>query len=76
MKRFILIRHAKFQLGRHELKRLRQAVKRPWKKRRSRMGKRLKERGIFPDVILSSPAIRALETSKMIARALNFPLEK
>lgn len=41
-----------------------------------RMGKRLKEKGVHPDLMLSSPAKRALSTCKRIAEALNYPEEK
>ena len=37
-----------------------------------RMGKRLKERDIHPDLILSSPAKRAFSTAKRIAKVLNY----
>ena len=40
------------------------------------MGKRLKERGIFPNLMLSSPAKRALSTCKRISRELQYPEEK
>ena len=38
-----------------------------------RMGKALKDRGVQPDVILSSTANRARTTASMIAEALEFP---
>ena len=41
-----------------------------------RMGKRLKEKDLVPDLMLSSPAARALSTCKIIADALNYPNEK
>ena len=37
------------------------------------MGKRLKEKEIHPDLILSSPAKRALSTGKRIAKILGYP---
>jgi phosphohistidine phosphatase len=37
------------------------------------MGKRLKEKNIHPDLLLSSPAKRALSTCKRIAKALSYP---
>lgn len=36
------------------------------------MGRRLAERGVAPDVILSSTAVRALTTAELIAEALGF----
>lgn len=41
-----------------------------------RMGKRLKEKDIHPDRLISSPAKRALSTAKRIAKVLNYPKEK
>lgn len=41
-----------------------------------RMGKRLKERGIVPNLLLLSPAKRALSTAKRIADAIGYPKEK
>lgn len=42
------------------------------KKDAPRMGKRLKERSILPDLLLSSPAKRALSTCKKIAAAIGY----
>jgi phosphohistidine phosphatase len=36
------------------------------------MAKRLKEKKVYPDLILSSPAKRALSTSKRIAKVLGY----
>src|SRR5688572_32706614 len=41
-----------------------------------RMGKRLKEKDVNPDIMLSSPAKRALSTCKRIADVLNYEKEK
>lgn len=40
------------------------------------MGKRLANRGIDADLIITSPAIRALRTAEVYARALGYPLDK
>lgn len=37
------------------------------------MGKRLKREGIKPDLIISSPALRAIKTTKEIAREIGYP---
>jgi phosphohistidine phosphatase len=39
------------------------------------MGKRLAELGVRPSLLLTSPAKRARETARLIARELNYPLE-
>lgn len=41
-----------------------------------KMAKRLKKRGIKPDLILSSSAVRALETAKFFAKEFDYPKEK
>ncbi len=73
MKKIILIRHAK------------SAWDNPWLNDHDRplaergihdapmMAKRLKKRKIQPKIILSSTAVRAAETAKIIARELEFP---
>lgn len=40
------------------------------------MGNRLAKRGICPDLIITSPATRALRTAEAYARALGYPLDK
>lgn len=76
MKKIILIRHGKSAwdqpfLSDHE---------RPLAERGLRdlpkMAKRLKKREIFPDLILSSSAVRAIETAKITAEALEIEEEK
>lgn len=39
------------------------------------MGQRLRDAGARPSLILTSPAIRALQTAKLIAREIDYPLE-
>lgn len=76
MKKLILIRHAKSSWDK------------PWQNDHDRpladrglrdapiMAKRLKKRGIHPDRILSSSALRAIETAKITAQELSYPEEK
>ena len=40
------------------------------------MGQLLKEKGIHPDLIVSSPANRALTTAQTVAAALDYPAQK
>ena len=74
-KRVYLLRHAKSSwddsaLDDHE---------RPLNKRGKRdaplMGQRMRERGYVPDRIVSSTAVRAYTTARVIARELRYPLE-
>jgi len=76
MKKLILVRHGKsswndFSLADHD---------RPLAGRGKRdapeMAKRLKKRGISPDFFLSSTALRAKHTAEILAKELDFPMEK
>lgn len=73
MKKLYLVRHAKSSWDDTELS----DFDRPLNDRGSidapQMGKRLKERKVYPDLMLSSPAVRALATCQEIARALGYP---
>lgn len=40
------------------------------------MGRRLASRGVAPDVILSSTAVRALTTARLLAEALGYPVDR
>jgi phosphohistidine phosphatase len=73
MKRLYLVRHAKSNWNRSEL----DDRDRPLNKRGKRdvpfMGQRLKKHGVCPDLIISSPAKRALKTAKIIAEEMGCP---
>ncbi len=75
MKILTIVRHAKSSwkdtsLGDRE---------RPLNRRGQRdapvMGKRIHEHGIRPSLIISSPAVRAWTTAKIVANELNYPKE-
>lgn len=70
MKTLILVRHAKSSWNDSSLR----DEARPLNKRGLRdapeMGRRLAERGVVPDVIVSSPAVRARTTAELIAAEL------
>lgn len=72
MKRLFLVRHAKSSWADPKLA----DFDRPLNDRGERvapvMGKRLRERNIHPDLMISSPAVRALATCKIIADKLGF----
>jgi phosphohistidine phosphatase len=75
MKRLTLIRHAKSSWSHPEV----DDFDRPLNKRGERdapmMGKRLAKQDTKPDLILSSPAKRAIRTATLIAKELGFPIE-
>lgn len=76
MKKIILIRHAKSSWDdpNHT------DFERPLNKRGKRdapfMGKLLKKENIIPDLIISSPAVRALTTAQIISEELDYPKKK
>ncbi len=76
MKRIYLIRHAKSSWDDPEMDDFVRPLNERGKKDAPLMGKRLKEKGITPDSMISSPATRALDTCKAIAKALDYPQEK
>ena len=73
MKKLILFRHAKSSWKDPDL----EDLKRPLNKRGKRdapfMGAWLKHRRINPDLIISSPAKRALSTAKIVAKQIGYP---
>lgn len=76
MKKLFLVRHAKSSWKFPEL----EDFDRPLNKRGKRdapfMGKLLKEKKIKPDLLLSSPAVRAYVTARTIAEQINYPAKK
>ncbi len=76
MKTLYLIRHAKSSWDDQDLTDLERPLNERGKKDAPRMGKRLKEKNIFPDLMLTSPAKRAYETCKVIAKILGHSEEK
>ncbi|MBV5318722.1 MAG: histidine phosphatase family protein [Desulfobulbaceae bacterium] len=73
-KTLLICRHAKSSWEEGVLR----DVDRPLNKRGQRdapeMGKRLKKRGILPDLIMTSAAVRAKTTAEIIADRLGYPL--
>ena len=69
----VLIRHAKSDwntLGQTDFER---PLNKRGKSDAPMMGQRLKAKKIYPDLILASPAKRAAETAKLIAKELGYP---
>ncbi|MFT5833889.1 MAG: phosphohistidine phosphatase [Cognaticolwellia sp.] len=75
MKTVVFIRHAKSSWKFMDLT----DFQRPLNKRGLRdapiMGERLQKRKIFPDLIVSSTAVRAYATAKIIAKKLNYKID-
>ena len=75
MKTLYIIRHAKSSWDTSTPDDLDRPLNERGKRDAPRMGKRLKEKSIHPDLMLSSPAKRALSTSKKIGKVLKYPKE-
>lgn len=73
MKTLYLIRHAKSSWDDLDQSDFDRPLNERGKRDAPRMGKRLKEKEIHPDLILSSPAKRAWSTGKRIAEILAYP---
>jgi len=76
MKTLYLARHAKSSWKHPELS----DIERPLNKRGKRdapyIGNILKEKGVNPDILLSSPAVRARKTAATIAEIIDYPNSK
>jgi phosphohistidine phosphatase len=73
VKTLFLIRHAKSSWDASNVDDFERPLNERGKRDAPRMGKRLKEKEIHPDLMLSSPAKRALSTAKKIAKVLKYP---
>ena len=73
MKRVIVVRHAKSSWSEPGLLDIERPLNKRGRRSAPRMADRLRELGIEPDLILSSPATRALATALTIADRLESP---
>jgi phosphohistidine phosphatase len=73
MKRLLLVRHAKASKDDPRLADADRPLTERGERDAAEMGRRITRRGPHPDSIVASPARRALETAKVIARELDFP---
>ena len=76
MKRLYLIRHAKSSWNNADLADYERPLNKRGEKDTPFMGKRLKKHDVKPDLIISSPAKRALKTAKIIAQEIGYPTKK
>ncbi len=73
MKTLYLVRHAKSSWEFPHLSDYERPLNNRGKKDAPEMGRRLRGRGILPGCFVSSPALRAHETSLLVSREINFP---
>jgi len=76
MKRLVLIRHAKSSWKDPELDDFDRPLNKRGRKDGPKMGKLLAKKGETPDLIVSSPAKRALKTALAIAKEVGYPKER
>jgi len=72
VKRLILLRHAKSSWSEDGLADFERPLSGRGERDAPRMGARLRKHGIHPDLVLSSPALRARTTATLVARALDY----
>jgi len=76
MKTLYLIRHAKSSWDDPDLGDFERPLNKRGKKDAPNMAKRLKEKRVTPDLMISSPAIRAFDTCKEFAKILDYDKDK
>lgn len=72
MKTLYIVRHAKSDWSHPELSDYDRPLNQRGLEAAPMMGQRLREQGVQPDLIISSPAHRALSTAKLIAEQLDY----
>jgi phosphohistidine phosphatase len=75
MKTLTIVRHAKSSWSDPGLRDRDRPLNKRGKRDAPEMGRRIKEAGIRPSLILSSPAKRAWTTAKAVADAIDYPRE-
>lgn len=76
MKTLILVRHAKSSWDHPGLDDHERPLSERGLRDAPRMGRRLADRGLAPDVVLSSTAVRALTTAELMAEAIGVERER
>lgn len=76
LRRLTLVRHAKSDLGLPGQQDWDRVLNRRGQQDAPEMARRLRERKLRPDLILTSPAVRALTTASIMARELKVPAER
>ncbi|MDP2894669.1 MAG: histidine phosphatase family protein, partial [Sulfurimonas sp.] len=72
MKKLYIIRHAKSSRSDETLEDFERPLNKRGKENAPMMGERLKEKGIMPGIIISSPAKRAKTTAEVIAKEIGY----
>ena len=72
MKRLLLLRHAKAEPATEPLVDIVRPLADRGDRDARRLGERLRQQQLYPALILSSPAARALRTAQLVAHALDY----
>lgn len=75
MKTLTILRHAKSSWNKPGLRDFDRPLNGRGKRDAPDMGDRMKEAGIRPSLIMSSPAVRAWSTAKLVAAEIGYPIE-
>jgi phosphohistidine phosphatase len=75
MKTLTILRHGKSSWSDNGLSDHERPLSRRGERDTPRMGARINEAGIRPSLIMSSPAVRAWTTAKIVAKAISYPVE-
>ena len=76
MKRLLICRHAKSSWSQSDLRDFDRPLNKRGEHDAPEMGRRLAARGLRPDLICASPAVRALATAHHYARQLHYPVDE
>ena len=76
MKTLFIIRHGKSSWDFPKLPDKKRPLLKKGTNRTKKIGKYLSDNNIKVDLIISSPAVRALETARIIAKAIHYPKEQ
>jgi phosphohistidine phosphatase len=75
MKTLTILRHAKSSWSNRGLPDHERPLNRRGEKDAPAMAQRIHDAGIRPSLVMSSPAVRAWCTAKIVAKAINYPVE-
>ena len=76
MKTIYLVRHATAAKGKPKSPDMKRVLSKKGRKEAVKMAKKLKKNGMLPDLLISSPAKRALQTARVFAKAVKYPKNK
>ena len=76
MKTIYLVRHETAGKGKQKSPDRKRALSKKGRKEAVKMAKKLKKNGMLPDLLISSPAQRAIQTAQVFAQVIKYPKKK